>query len=127
MSALVQVFGRLQDDPTRVRRREASEKRQGTKSREVARLRCGGLYGDLITAGVMAVEDRAARAGMTCFLGRPETAGRAEKALEGSLACAESQGWGATTQAGTFRAEGRCVRRAALRRAIRAAVMTCRS
>jgi hypothetical protein len=57
MSVVVQVFGRLQDDPTRVRRREASEKRQGTKSREVARLRCGGLYGDLITAEVMAVED----------------------------------------------------------------------
>jgi hypothetical protein len=56
-SACVQVFGCLHDDPIHARRRQASEKRQGTKSREVARLRCGGLYGDLITAGVMAVED----------------------------------------------------------------------
>ena len=42
-SALV-VFGRLHDDPIHTRRRQAFEKRQWTKSREVGRLRCGGLY-----------------------------------------------------------------------------------
>jgi len=57
MSVTVQVFGRRDDETLHALRRPASEKRQGTKSREVARLRCGGLYGDLITAGVMAVED----------------------------------------------------------------------
>jgi hypothetical protein len=34
-SAPVQVFGRLHDDPIHTRRREASEKRQCRKSRDV--------------------------------------------------------------------------------------------
>ena len=39
---------RLHDDPIRTRRRQAYGKRQWTKSREAARLRCGGLYEGLI-------------------------------------------------------------------------------
>ena len=42
------VFGRLHDDPTRARRRQASEKRQWTKSREVERLQRSGLHEGLI-------------------------------------------------------------------------------
>ena len=34
--------------PVHARRREASEKRQGTKSRLVGRRRCSGLYNGLI-------------------------------------------------------------------------------
>ena len=40
----MKVFGRLHDDPIRARRRQAYEKRQWTKSREVERLQCGGLH-----------------------------------------------------------------------------------
>src|SRR5882672_7805822 len=47
-SGSVKVFGRLHDDPIHTRRRQAFEKRQWTKSREVGRLRCGGLYEGLI-------------------------------------------------------------------------------
>ena len=43
-AAYVKVFGRLHDAPIHTRRRQAFEKRQWTKSREVGRLRCGGLY-----------------------------------------------------------------------------------
>jgi hypothetical protein len=39
---------RLHDDPIHTRRRQAFEKRQWTKSREVARLRCSGLYEGLL-------------------------------------------------------------------------------
>ena len=35
MSVVVKVFGRLHDDPIHTRRRQAFEKRQWTKSREV--------------------------------------------------------------------------------------------
>ena len=48
MSQTVKVFGRLQDHPIRTRRQQAFEKRQWTKSREVERLLCGGLYEGLI-------------------------------------------------------------------------------
>jgi len=48
ISAHVQVFGCLHDDPIHARRRQAYEKRQWTKSREVGRLRCGWLYEGLI-------------------------------------------------------------------------------
>jgi hypothetical protein len=47
-SAAVKVFGRLHDDPIHTRRRQAFERRQWTKSREVGRLRCGGLCEGLI-------------------------------------------------------------------------------
>ena len=39
----VKVFGRLHDDPIHTRRGQAYEKRQGTKSREVGRLRRNAL------------------------------------------------------------------------------------
>jgi len=67
MSAFVQVFRCLHDNPIRRHWRQASEKRQGTKSREVEPRRCSGLYGDLVASGVMAVVDWAG----------PERAGRA--------------------------------------------------
>jgi hypothetical protein len=46
-SAYVQVFGCRHDDAIHALRRPASEKRQGTKSREVGHRRCRGRYGDL--------------------------------------------------------------------------------
>jgi hypothetical protein len=42
------VFGRLHDDPIRAHRRQAYEKRQWTKSREVERRRSGGFQEGLI-------------------------------------------------------------------------------
>ena len=56
MSAAVQVFGCRHDDAIHALRRPASEKRQGTKSREVGHRRCRGRYGDLA-----AVRDLSAR------------------------------------------------------------------
>jgi hypothetical protein len=47
-SAAVKVFGRLHDDPIRARRRQAYEKRQWTKSRDVELLQCSGLHEGLI-------------------------------------------------------------------------------
>ena len=92
-SALVQVTRTPARRPIHARRREASEKRQGTKSREVEAGRRSGLYGDLIAGGIMAVVDRAGpeQAGPTAW-GRSETSGRGEKALKGGLARAERQG-----------------------------------
>ena len=55
------VFGRLHDDPIRTRRRQAYEKRQWTKSREAARLRCGGLYEGLIETPAPMVRDGTSR------------------------------------------------------------------
>ena len=46
-SDIVQVFGCRHDDAIHALRRPASEKRQGTKSREVGHRRCRGRYGDL--------------------------------------------------------------------------------
>ena len=45
---LCRFLGRPHDDPIHARRREASEKCQGTKSRLVGRLQRGGLYDGLI-------------------------------------------------------------------------------
>ena len=45
MSGAVQLLGRVHNEPLHARRRQASEKRQGTKSREADRRRCGGLWG----------------------------------------------------------------------------------
>jgi hypothetical protein len=42
-------------------RRQASEKRQGTKSREVERRQCGGGYGNLATAGMVGIVDCSGR------------------------------------------------------------------
>ena len=44
-SVTVKVLGRLHDYPMDERRRQASEKRQGTKSREVSTRECNGLWG----------------------------------------------------------------------------------
>ena len=44
----MKVFGRLQDDPIHMRRQQAFETRQWTKSREVERLQCSGLHEGLI-------------------------------------------------------------------------------
>jgi hypothetical protein len=49
---LCRFLGRLHDVAIHVRRRQASEKRQGTKSRLVGRGGCSRLYGDLAAAGV---------------------------------------------------------------------------
>jgi hypothetical protein len=46
-SDFVQVFGCRHDDAIHALRRPASEKRQGTKSREVGHRRCRGRYGYL--------------------------------------------------------------------------------
>lgn len=46
-SGVVQVFGRRHDEAIHALRRPASEKRQGTKSREVGHWRYRGRYGDL--------------------------------------------------------------------------------
>jgi len=46
MSAAVLVFGRRHDVTVHALMRPATEKRQGTKSREVVHLRCSGLYGE---------------------------------------------------------------------------------
>jgi hypothetical protein len=46
-SESVQVFGCRLDEAIHALRRPASEKRQGTKSREVGHRRCRGRYGDL--------------------------------------------------------------------------------
>jgi hypothetical protein len=46
-SEFVQVFGCRLDEAIDALRRPASEKRQGTKSREVGHRRCRGRYGDL--------------------------------------------------------------------------------
>jgi hypothetical protein len=51
MSAPVQVFGCRHDEAIYALRRPASEKRQGTKSREVGHRRCRGRYGDLAAVG----------------------------------------------------------------------------
>jgi len=47
MTGYVQVFGRRQWGALDTLGRPASEKRQGTKSREVGHRPCRGLYGDL--------------------------------------------------------------------------------
>ena len=47
-AALVQVFGRRDDEAIHALMRPATEKRQGTKSREVGQRRCSGRYGDLM-------------------------------------------------------------------------------
>ena len=49
---LCRFLGRLHDVSIHVRRRQASEKRQGTKSRLVGSGGCSRLYGDLAAAGV---------------------------------------------------------------------------
>jgi hypothetical protein len=49
-SGIVKVLGRLHDYPMDARRQQASEKRQGTKSREGDGGRCSGLWGISVEA-----------------------------------------------------------------------------
>ena len=60
-AACVKLFGCLHDDPIHARRRQAYEKRQWTKSREAARLRCGGLYESLIETPTLMMIDGTSR------------------------------------------------------------------
>jgi hypothetical protein len=55
-SAFVQVFGCRHDDAIHALRRPASEKRQGTKSREVGHRRCRGRYGELAAVRDLSAE-----------------------------------------------------------------------
>jgi hypothetical protein len=55
-SAPVQVFGCRHDDAIHALRRPASEKRQGTKSREVGHRRCRGRYGELAAVRDLSAE-----------------------------------------------------------------------
>jgi hypothetical protein len=57
----VKVFGRLHDDPIHTRRGQAYEKRQGTKSREVGRLRRNALYRGLTGASTLMLADGTSR------------------------------------------------------------------
>ena len=57
----VKVFGRLHDDPIHMRRGQAYEKRQGTKSREVGRLRRNALYGGLTVTPTLMLADGTSR------------------------------------------------------------------
>ena len=58
---IVKLFGCLHDDPIRRRRLQAYEKHQWTKSREAARLWCGGLYEGLIGMPTLVVRDGTSR------------------------------------------------------------------
>jgi hypothetical protein len=121
---LCRFLGRLDDEPVRARRREASEKRQGTESRLVGRRRCSGLYGDLAAAGMVGMADWTGEARL---VGRPGVAGRAECVWRRCLALAVSQVRCPTRRAGSPPADDRGSEGAALRGVMRAAVMTCRS
>jgi len=60
-SGVVQVFGRLHDDPIHTRRGQACENRQGTKSREVGRLPRNALYGGLTGTPTLMLADGTSR------------------------------------------------------------------
>jgi hypothetical protein len=63
-SGIVQVFGRLDEDADHAILRPVSEKRQGTKSREVRRWGCCGLYEDLAACrGLENLDRRGRRSG----------------------------------------------------------------
>src|SRR5438270_6668104 len=78
---LCRFLGRLHDVAIHVRRRQASEKRQGTKSRLVGSGGCSRLYGDLAAAGVAGMAHWGTRIGWQRRAGGHwRTAGRAERA-----------------------------------------------
>jgi hypothetical protein len=60
-AVFVKLFGRLHDDPIHTRQRQAFEKHQWTKSREVGRLRCSGLCDGLIGAPTLMRTEATAR------------------------------------------------------------------
>ena len=128
VSRLCRFLGRLHDVAIHVRRRQASEKRQGTKSRLVGSGGCSRLYGDLAAAGVAGMVQWGNRVGwQRRAAGRWRTAGRAERASRRWPAVVVSQGREAMGRTGLSPTDERRPRRMALRRAVRAAVMTCRS
>ena len=90
---LCRFLGRLHDAAIHAHRRQASEKRQGTKSRLVGSGGCRGLYGDLAAAGVAGMVHWGNRIGwQRRAAGRWRTAGRAERASRRCPAVAVSQG-----------------------------------
>jgi hypothetical protein len=56
MAASAQVLGRLHENPIRARQQQASEKRQGTKSREGIAGGAAG-YGELARSGMVTMFD----------------------------------------------------------------------
>src|ERR1700759_274590 len=90
---MCRFLGRLHDVATHVRRRQASEKRQGTKSRLVGSGGCRRLYGNLAAAGVAWMVHWGNRIGwQRRAAGRWKTAGRAERASRRWPAVVVSQG-----------------------------------
>jgi hypothetical protein len=81
-SESVKVLGRLDDHPMATRRRQASEKRQGTKSREVSTVGAAG-YGELASMRTVAMVDFGGRTWLggamgwyAGLFGRPESGWR---------------------------------------------------
>ena len=124
---MCRFLGRLHDVAIHVRRRQASEKRQGTKSRLVGSGGCSRLYGDLAEAGVAGMvhweQDWVAATGSRA-LEDSWTSGKGVEALAGGCCEPRVRAMGRT---GSSPTDERRPRRMALRRAVRAAVMRCRS
>ena len=74
MTANVQVFGRRDCETIGAPLRPATEKRQGTKSREVGHWRRNGRYGDLMSAPLSMVGATRAR-GDVCIPGNRRECG----------------------------------------------------
>ena len=109
--------------------RPASEKRQGTKSREVGHRRCDGLYGDLAAASGLRKLEGSGRG--NCFGSRDECAGRGERAGRmlrekiGGASAGQSNG---PTQASALPGEGQQEWRVSLRSSSGGnGIMRCRS
>ena len=80
---LVEVFGCRHAETIPTLRRPASEKRQGTKSREVEHRRGRGRYGDLMLSAHSGMELMSAECGRRICILRPETGdGRLGKSWE---------------------------------------------
>src|SRR5271163_4034035 len=82
-SAIVEVFGCRHAETIPTLRRPASEKRQGTKSREVEHRRGRGRYGDCMLSPHSGMELMSAECGRRICILRPETGdGRLGKCWE---------------------------------------------
>jgi hypothetical protein len=64
----VQVFGRLNDNGNPSREQQASEKRQGTKSRAFGSLRCSSGYEELVAGTVAEIGDVSLHAGISSII-----------------------------------------------------------
>ena len=83
MPAIVEVFGCRHGETIPTLRRPASEKRQGTKSREVWHRRGRGRYGDLMLVPSSGMEVMSAECGRRICILRPEAGdGRLGKRFE---------------------------------------------